>query len=387
MSNSEPESELVTNSAHFNYGPDTSTVLALARPSALFVNHYSSRHDPVWQEVRARGGIVLTYVNLLNVNDSPPSAVERDWYMEGNTPLWPYRDANGQPRRNWPSSKLIDIRPGSAWIPHMEDRVAALFESGVCDGIFCDSHGSRPWSSTRVVNGVTIPGADWDTWTVAEQTEWTLGCVDTARRADRLRREINERLQIVHNGNWNLSTSHPAYAAALQGEKYCDGVCIEHMKPTQLFHVAQAARAFGSLDQRRVIVIANNATEALQWAQLPGVTHVTCVDTTLGQSYKVPTPPVEGIGSEDLRLAETTSYAARLKAERDALLAAGSDDAELIALRETNAQLLATNELLSDKLELAQSARDVLAVQLQTAEASLAMGRDAARSLFQWAAL
>jgi hypothetical protein len=386
-SKSEPGSELMTNCAHFNYSPDTSTVLALARPSALFVNHYSSRHDPVWQEVRARGGIVITYVNLLHVADAPASAIELDWYMgdASRVPIWPYLSATGQPRRNWPSSKLIDIRPGSAWIPHMEDRLAQLITSNLADGIFCDSHGSRPWSTI----------AAWDTWAQAEQTEWALGSIDMARRADVIRRQLNERFQIIHNGNWSLASSHPAYSAALKAYEYCDGVCIEHAKPTQLFHVAVGGRAFNNLGQRRVIVIADNITEALQWAAVPGVTHVTPVDTTLTpkQSYQLPTPAC--VGNEDIRLAELSAYAARLKAERDALLAAGSDDAQLIAERDAavaeriaacldrDAAIEGMNTALAD-LALVRSARDSLALALQTAESSLASGRDAWQRWTQW---
>jgi hypothetical protein len=392
----------MTNCAHFNYSPDTSTVLALARPSALFVNHYSSRHDPVWQEVRARGGIVITYVNLLHVADAPASAIELDWYMgdASRVPIWPYLTATGQPRRNWSTSKLIDIRPGSAWISHMEDRLAQLITSNLADGIFCDSHGSRPWSTI----------AAWDTWTQAEQTEWALGSIDMARRADVIRRQLNERFQIIHNGNWSLASSHPAYSAALKAYEYCDGV----------------------------IVIADNITEALQWAAVPGVTHVTPVDTTLTpkQSYQLPTPAC--VGSEDTRLAELSAYAARLKAERDALLAAGSDDAQLIAERDAavaeriaacldrDAAIAATASVVAQRdalqaqlataqqeviaaqdelaaaitqrdtaiaglntaladLALVRSARDSLAVALQTAESSLASGRDAWQRWTQWA--
>lgn len=294
----------MSNPAYFCYG-SVENVEALAGPSAVFVASYANLKDPAFQRAREKGAQVLVYRNLLHVPESQGGDEQREWFMGDVTsvPRWPYPAADGKPRSNWPGAQLIDIRPGSAWLPYMEDQLASLITSDLADGVFCDSHGARVWSSL----------AAWETWPVAEQTEWALGCVDTARRADAVRRQVNERFTIVHNGNWILPAAHPTCTQALTGERYCDGVCIEHHTTTQPFHVAYAAKPFNELQQRRVIVIANNLNEAVAWSVLPGVTHVASVDKTLGQNYQRAVP-VPGIAYSDLRPAETAAYIARLLA-------------------------------------------------------------------------
>ena len=75
---------------------------------------------------------------------------------------------------------------------------------------------------------------------------------------------------------------------ALEGERYIDGVALEHPKPLSPWHVNYAARPFGNLGHRRVLVIANTRADAQAWAKVQGVTHVS--DQTSAQ-YKNPNPP------------------------------------------------------------------------------------------------
>lgn len=330
------------NPAHFCYNR-VDNVESLAAPSAVFVCDYGNLKAPEIQRARGKGAEVLVYRNMLHVS-VPNSDEERVWFMgdSARVPRWPYKTASGEYRSNWPGAQLIDISDGSPWLPYFEEQLSLLIRSGLADGIFSDSHGARLWSSLVA----------WDTWTTAEQANWAFGCVGAAKRADEVRRRENPRFKIVHNGNWILPTSHTAYAVALDGERYCDGVCIEHHAPTKPFHVAYAAKPFNNLGQRRVIVVANNLSEALAWSVLPGVTHVASVNTASGENYQR-SVPVPGIPYTDLRLDEERAYSAWL---RDELRDLGLD---YIALEGQAQEAL-------EKLSVAERQRDE--ARLQTLE-------------------
>jgi len=76
----------------------------------------------------------------------------------------------------------------------------------------------------------------------------------------------------------------------LAGEKYVDGVSLEHpANGVNAFHLAYAKKRFGNLGQRRVLIIAKNATEARAWAATGAVTHVS---PQVSAQYKYPTAPV-----------------------------------------------------------------------------------------------
>lgn len=295
------------NPAYFTYVSDTN-VEALAGPSAVFVCDYSNVAAPAFQRAREKGALVLAYRMTQEVPTSSSginSATELKWFMGdiARVPRWYGRTSTGGFRSNWNGTVLADIRPGSPWVTAIEDGLAELIESKLADGVFSDGHGAQVWSST----------AAFSSWPEAEQTAWALANVHTAQRMDAVRRQLNERFVIVHNNIWALNNSaHPSYKAALEGERYCDGVCIEHHPPTRLFHVNYVAKPFGNLGQRRVIVIANNLDEARVWATKPGVTHVASVNTSIGESYKRAVA-VPGIDLNDLRPAEDAAYIARLK--------------------------------------------------------------------------
>jgi hypothetical protein len=57
------------------------------------------------------------------------------------------------------------------------------------------------------------------------------------------------------------------------GEKYVDGVMIEHPALNK-YHRDYAGRNFGTSGHRRVLVTTRTEEDALGWAQVPGVTHV-----------------------------------------------------------------------------------------------------------------
>jgi hypothetical protein len=73
----------------------------------------------------------------------------------------------------------------------------------------------------------------------------------------------------VNNSLWDRGDP-----AGFEGEKYVDGVVLEH-PPLNDYHRRYAGRRFGDLGHRRVLVIARSADDARAWAHVPGVTHVT----------------------------------------------------------------------------------------------------------------
>jgi hypothetical protein len=64
---------------------------------------------------------------------------------------------------------------------------------------------------------------------------------------------------------------------------------LEHPSYASKWHRNYAAKKFGNLGQRRVLVLANSTAEAKSWAKLPGVTHVS---NQTNAQYKYPNPPV-----------------------------------------------------------------------------------------------
>jgi hypothetical protein len=146
------------------------------------------------------------------------------------------------------------------------------------DGVWLDGIGGRLWGRSN-----------WQNWSTTEKNAWVDGNVDLVRRLDAKRRAIDPDFIIVSNNVWDTgetATRTRAYA----GEKYVDGIAIEHpplwVKP---YHRAQVGRTFSNLGHRRVMVIASSAAEARAWAAVKGVTHVSSQMT-----YKYPTVPPVG---------------------------------------------------------------------------------------------
>ena len=86
-----------------------------------------------------------------------------------------------------------------------------------------------------------------------------------------------------------------AVKVAAQGEKYVNGVSLEHHASTSTWHRTYAAKTFGVPGKRRVLIIANSQDEARKWANVPGVTHVSG-QTTPQYAY----PLVPAVGSSYL---------------------------------------------------------------------------------------
>lgn len=248
------------------------------KPAGMLIAGRCNRYDPAFAEARAKGAEVLTYIDAIERPDTKVCTLDEEFYMGDHTkvPLW--RDSvTGVPRVNWPGHTLTDIKVGSAWSNHVVEYVEKLIREDRVDGVFLDVLGSRLWGSL----------SKWDSWPASEREDWTRGAVDLACRIDALRRKLRPSFIVVNNNIWgetNITASHP-------GELCVDGVVLE--KPSSspamgTWHQVYAARPFGSL-HRRVLIISPDAATAAGWAMLSGVTNVASTPYGYG---KVTAPPV-----------------------------------------------------------------------------------------------
>lgn len=251
----------------------TNNVSLYAKPTGILVTGRCNRYNSAFASARSKGAEVLAYINAFERPDHRICDLDQALYMNnyGAVPLWPY-PSYGQ-RYAWPGHNLTDMRPGSKWILHVVAYIEKLMREKKVDGVWLDGIGARPWGHT-----------EWTTWSQTEKNLWTDGSIDLARRLDAKRRAINPNFLLISNNTWDRGDTR-GYA----GEKYVDGIALEH--PTlylRPYHKAQLGHKFGNLGQRRVLVIARDASEARAWAAVPGVTHVSSQVT-----YKYPTvPPV-----------------------------------------------------------------------------------------------
>lgn len=243
------------------------------KPTGMLIAGRCNRNDPAFQAARQKGAEVLAYINPVARPDHFVCALDTQYYMNdlGQVPLWPY-PTYGQ-RSPWPNTRMTDIRAGSEWSDHVVRYVEGLMREGKVDGVFLDAVGVRPWSSL----------AEWNSWPQSEKNAFAAGNVDLVRRLDARRRAIKPSFIIVANNVWEAGAMK-----ALEGERYIDGVALEHPKPLNPWHVSYARRPFGNLGHRRVLVIANTRADAQAWAKVQGVTHVS--DQTSAQ-YRHPNVP------------------------------------------------------------------------------------------------
>ncbi|HET9865508.1 MAG TPA: hypothetical protein VFP37_18880 [Steroidobacteraceae bacterium] len=241
-----------------------------AKPTAMLVTGNCNRFDERFQQARAAGAEVLVYINPTAVYDHLPCRT--DWGLYGRdretVPLWPYPSPGA--RSSWKNTRMTDIRAGSPWSDHVVEYVANLMREGKFDGVFLDVVGARIWSSTT----------SWKTWPKQEQDEYTRGNIDLVRRIDAKRREIDPDFIVVNNGYWDRGDK-----LGFEGEKYVDGVVLEHPTFTEL-HRKYAGATYSDLGHRRVLVIAREG-DASKWAKVPGVTHLSDQKT-----YGHPNAPV-----------------------------------------------------------------------------------------------
>jgi len=247
------------NPAGLAFSKETNVSL-YGKPTGMLIAGRCNRYEPEFAAARAKGAEVLAYLNPASRPDWRVCALDQAFYMNnyGAVPLWPY-PSYGQ-RSMWANSKMTDMRPGSRWILWVVSYVEKLMRERKVDGVFLDAVGSRPWGSMN-----------YETWSQTEKNAYTDGSID---------------LVIINNNIW----SQTGTTRGLPGEKYVDGVSLEHpANGVNAFHLAYSKKPFGNLGQRRVLIIAKNATEARAWAATSGVTHVS---PQVSSQYSYPTAPV-----------------------------------------------------------------------------------------------
>jgi len=240
------------------------------RAGAMLVTGNCNRYDPRFQTARAAGAEVVAYLNPIEVYDHIPCKLNEGFYMggPGRVPLWPFPEVGV--RVNWPKTHLADLRVGSTWMNFCVAYIENLMREGKVDGVYLDNIGARLWG-----------GVGWKDWPKEEQDAWTDGNIELVRRIDASRRRINPNFIVITNNFWDRGDPR-----GFAGEKYVDGVVLEHSKPNP-YHTKYAGREFSDLGHRRVIAIARSDEDALQWSHVPGVTHVSAQ-----HEYSHPGPPL-----------------------------------------------------------------------------------------------
>jgi len=255
---------------------NTTNVSLYGQPTGMVIAGRCNRNDPAFQQARRGGAEVLLYISATARPDKRVCALDNELYMNdiGRVPLWPY-PGEGQ-RVSYPKTHMTDMRPGSPWILHVVEYVEQLMRDGKFDGVFLDAMGARSWDKL----------AQWESWPQDEKDTWTDGNVDLVRRLDERRRAIDPNFIIVTNGFWDRGDSR-----GFGGERYVDGIMLEHPKAGSPWHIKNAGKPFNDLGHRRVLVIARDKESALAWAKVDGVTHVS--DQSGGSDqYAHPNEPV-----------------------------------------------------------------------------------------------
>jgi hypothetical protein len=271
-------SAAVTVTAHANplglsFKATTNTSL-YGKPTGMLIAGRCNRYDSAFQTVRTKGGEVLAYLNPINRPNRAACALDSQFYMGdvARVPLWPY-PSYGQ-RQLTSNTKMTDMRPGSRWITFVVGQIEKLMREGKVDGVFLDNVGARSW----------MPLAEWKTWSQKEKDLYTDGNIELVRRIDELRRRIKPSFIVVNNSLWDRGDTR-----GLPGERYVDGVSIEHPPGVTTWHTRYAGKAFSNLGHRRVLIIASSNSEALAWSKVKGVTHTSA---QLGSEYGYPEVPV-----------------------------------------------------------------------------------------------
>jgi hypothetical protein len=260
---------------------NTTNVKLYAKPTGMIVagrclGSYGAHPD--MQAARKGGAEVLQYIVPTERPDNRVCGPDMPFYLNdlSKVPLWPYPTNAPGTRSKWPGTKMTDMRAGSAWVLHVVAYVEQMARDRIVDGVFLDATSSMTWGSS----------AGWDSWSATEKDAYTLGNVDMVKRIRAMLKWIGrEDFIVVNNGLWTRKDNS---TLGLEGEKYVNGVMIEHHASTSKYHTNYAQRTFGVSHKRRVLVIGMSQDDARAWAKFPGVTHVS------GQSsaeYRNPLTP------------------------------------------------------------------------------------------------
>lgn len=348
------------NPLGFQYGTNYDLLPAFAKPSAIIVTGRGNRYDSEFQDARKRGAIVPAYWNPFNIPVGTKNPADLEQWMNDTSkvPRWRYKKPDGTlgpVRSNWPNTEIADITPGSAWRVYFRMISEKMIRSGLFDGFFLDTFGTRLWA------------VDWQNWPVGEQTLFAECAVDMARDLRELVDAVKPGFELIANNLFDLPKGHPADATADLGNNYLNGTTLENPPPgpdgnRSPYHINYAARQFG-VSPRRLLVVAQNQKLFDQWRADPNVTHITLVDKAKGQDYMRVTPALVPYKDErppappltcEQKLATANQKIASLQDENEKL------STQLEESTKRNADLIASNnDLSASRAELQNKLRSI----------------------------
>jgi hypothetical protein len=194
-----------------------SVAARFAHPGSLVVAGRDNFDDPAFQQVSARGGTVLLYLDPMI--DNPHGRYHRLLNDESicgpATERWP-----GSPRANrW--GFLIDFRVGSV----VQRKLACVLDLMVAEnphmgGWFADDVGSRSW----------YPGIDWKAWGGANRRAYRAGAIALMKTFRRVADRHGHMVMV--NGTWSagsLAAAGGGYPDMNQhGMALADGGFVEY---------------------------------------------------------------------------------------------------------------------------------------------------------------
>lgn len=231
--------------------------------------------------IRAAGGECLHY--LLPPHDYPggDSSLDKGYFYNGRAQAYSraaipkswYWDPANPGRVTVPNygGFLMDLRAGSAFSGHVAESVEWLMDDPTwdMDGVMLDVVGSG-WLGFQ--SGLTM----------TEQAAYKAGNVALI---DAIRGRCGDEVIVVNNNSW--AVPHPRV----------NGITVEnHGIGEKAFWQAQMEGAGSALPagRRRNLVIVKTAAEAVQWAAVPGATHVTA-QANYSAGAKL---PYSGVGAD-----------------------------------------------------------------------------------------
>ncbi|MBJ7456574.1 MAG: hypothetical protein JHC74_10995, partial [Thermoleophilia bacterium] len=246
------------NPLTFDYD-NSNAITAYAKPTGAVVVGRSFTNTALIDQIQAGGGEVYQYVNVIDSWWTNYTATGDQAALYGGprtNPAFLWKPS----RSNWPGTYLTDMRPGSPWILHAVDHLKKWFPTTHAKGIFLDVVGERLWSSA------------WSSMSATEKAAWTAGNRDFVRR---LRAALGPKVILVANNMWQ------------NGNPDLNGVTIEHHPFSAAVHWSAVTGRSDWFRPVRNMVIANSTSEAVRWATVPGVTHVSAQS-----SYGGPAAPI-----------------------------------------------------------------------------------------------
>lgn len=270
--------------AAIHYAQGSPAPAAYGRPRSVIVAqwHAPRVYRSTLEGYRAAGAEVLMYVlpphSYPHVAQGQPE--QALWYNGGGTTM----DHNRTPREWWwdpdqpdvftvhnYAGRLMDLRPGSAWVEHTIACMRHFLRTLPIDGFLLDTTGSEYLG--------------WVRKGTREPTSADLNQMRAAHRAyvSAVREALGPEVLLVNNNGW--SAVYPA------PERSVNGVLAENHDPPDDFWRNQLARISAPLGRRRNISLSRTIDQARAWAATGVADHVAYAPG--GNYSQAPLPPAQ----------------------------------------------------------------------------------------------